>query len=120
MTLRFEAEVVRCAEAIGGEILQVTFDSVDMEDEDGRQSPYMLLGQCFECPGPPTIEWHDGTDYDGGADIRSIVLKPNSVEITTDTGPDFDVSFSLTSTRYEELSNLLRRMFSEAKVLDTA
>ena len=119
MTLRFDAEVVRCAEAVDGEILQVTLDSVDLEDEDSRRSPYVLLGQCFEFPGPPTIEWHDGTDYDGGAEIRSILLKPNEVEIITDTGPGFGISLSLASAKYEELATFLRRIFPKTEVRDT-
>lgn len=120
MTLRFEAEVVRCAEAIGGDILQVKFDSEDQEDKDGRRNPYVLIGQCFEFPGPPTIEWHDGTDYDGGANLRSIVLRRNAVEIITNSGFGFDIRFSLTNARYEELAALIRKIFPNTKVLDTA
>ena len=116
--IRFEAKVVDCAEALGGDLIQVTLDSVDLEDEDGRQSPYVLLGQCFEFPGRPTIEWHDGSDYDGGAQIHSIVLKRNSVEITTDMTAGFCIGLSVTNARHRELAAFLKRIFPNAEVSD--
>ena len=57
MTIAFEAKYVDCGDAIDGEILQVTFDSVaESEDWKNRRDPYVLIGQNFEFPGTPTIE----------------------------------------------------------------
>ena len=73
MTLAFRAKSVRCADAIDGEILQVCFDTMPASaNEDERDTPYVLMSQNFEFPGPATIEWHDGSDYDGGAEIASV------------------------------------------------
>ena len=118
MTLRFEAEVVRCTEALGGDILQVKFDTVDLNGKDHRRSPYVLLGQCFEFPGPPSIEWHDGADYGGGAKIRSVLLQKDSVSISTDRSPGFSISFSVGEARYKELAWFLKRIFPETEVAD--
>jgi len=82
--IRFDAKVVSCTKALGGDILQVLFDSEERDDEDNRQSPYVLLGRCYEFPGQPTVEWYDGSAYDGGEQIRSIQLKRDSVAITVD------------------------------------
>src|SRR6266542_1714493 len=64
MTLAFEAKFVDCADAIGGEILQVSFDTVpSSRAEDDRCTPYVLISRNFEFPGSATVEWHDGKDY---------------------------------------------------------
>jgi len=40
MTLAFKAKFVGCADAIGGEIMQVSFDTKsEGEDEDERRTP---------------------------------------------------------------------------------
>jgi hypothetical protein len=40
MTLAFKAKFVACADAIGGEIMQVSFDTKsEREDEDERRTP---------------------------------------------------------------------------------
>jgi hypothetical protein len=119
MMIRFEAKVVDCAEALGGDILQVTLDSVDLKDEVGRQSPYVLLGQCFEFSGRPTLEWHDGADYDGGAQIHAIVLKRDSIEITTDMTVGFCISLSMTDAKHKELTSFLKRIFPNVEVYQT-
>lgn len=76
MHLAFEATAVSCDDAIDGEILQVCFDTVGAEnDQKDRRTPYVLISRNFEFPSAATIEWHDGQDYNGGADILSVTLK---------------------------------------------
>ena len=76
MTLAFKASSVSCSSAIGGEILQVCFDTMpESKDEDERGTPYVLISRNFEFPGSATVEWHDGSDYDGGAEIVNELLK---------------------------------------------
>jgi hypothetical protein len=114
MTLAFKARFVRCADAIDGEILQVTFDTkAESEDEDDRTTPYVLVSQNFEFPGPATIEWHDGGDYDGGAEIKSMVLTRDRVLINLDCGLDINVTFSIADRRFAKLSSYLRRMLDD-------
>ncbi len=75
MTLAFEAKCVDCADAIDGEILQLSFDTVpEGYDEEERRTPNFRISRDFEFPDPATVEWHDGRDYDGGAEILSGTL----------------------------------------------
>jgi len=119
MTVAFEAKVVSCVDAIGGEILQVTFDTLEPgKNEDERRSPYVLISCNFEFPRTPTIEWFSGNDYDGGADITSLALTRDRVLIKVDRDLDFDVNFRLPDRQFKRLDSFLRRMV-DAHVLDT-
>ncbi len=61
MALAFEAKCVDCADAMDGEILQVSFDTVlEGYDEEDRSTPYFRISPDFEFPDPATVEWHDG------------------------------------------------------------
>ena len=112
MTLAFEALYVSCAQAIGGEIQQVNFDTLpESFDEVGRRSPYLLLGRNFEFDDDTTtVEWHDGSDYSGGAEIRSLILKRDRMEVRLDCDLDVKVTFRLTVRKYDRLESFLRRI----------
>jgi len=99
---------------MGGEILQVTFDSTDVEDELQRKHPYVLVSQNFEFADPPTIKWYDGKDYDGGAKILKIVLAQTKVRIDTDK-----VNFSVSEQKYSELGSYLTRIFPKCEIINT-
>jgi hypothetical protein len=111
MTLAFEAKFVSCADAVGGEILQVSFDTVPTsEDENERSTPYVLISRNFELPGSATIEWHNGDDCDGGAEIISTILTRDRILIKLDRDLDFDVSFRIADRKFAKLTSYLRRM----------
>src|SRR5437764_859639 len=111
MTLAFKASSVECTSAIGGEILQVTFDTAPtVQEEDQRTMPYVLISRNFEFPGSPTIEWHDGDDYDGGAEIVTTALRKDGVLITLDRELEIDVTFSLPDRKFAKLKSFLKRM----------
>ena len=117
MTLGFEAKFVSCADAIDGEILQVAFDTVPASrDEEERTTPYVLISQNFEFPGPATIEWHDGQDYDGGAEIVSVTLRRASISIKLDQALDLDVTFRLPDKRFAKLESFLKRMIDDDRI----
>jgi hypothetical protein len=117
MTVTFEAKFVSCADAIGGEILQVTFDTLPTgKDEEERRSPYVLISRNFEFPGSPTIEWFSGNDHNGGAEITSLALTRERVLIKLDRDLDFDVSFRLPDRQFARLASFLKRMIN-ARVL---
>lgn len=114
MTLAFTSRFVSCADAIGGDILQVTFDTKPRnEDEDERSTPYVLVSCNFEFPGPATIEWHDGVEYNGGAEITSLTLTRDRVLIKLDQGWEMDVGFRIGDRQFAKLSSYLRRMLDE-------
>jgi len=115
MNFAFRAKYVSCVNAIGGEILQVCFDTVrQSEDETDRSTPYVLVSRNFEFPDSPTIEWHDGTDYDGGAEIAALTLARERVLIKLDRDVNIDVRFCVGDRRFGKLCTYLRRMLDEA------
>ncbi len=119
MTLAFIVKSVRCADAIGGEILQVCFDTMPESGNEGeRRTPYVLICQDFESASSATIEWHDGSDYDGGAEIVSVRLARDRAMIRLDRDLEIDVSFRIGDRRFAQLSSYLRRMLDD-KVLAT-
>ena len=114
MTLTFEAKFVDCADAIGGEILQVSFDTVASNHaEDERCTPYVLISRNFEFADSATIEWHDGKDYDGGAEITSVSLKRDRVSIRLDRELGFEVAFHLQDRKFAQLRTSLKRMIDD-------
>lgn len=116
MTLAFEAQFVRCADALDGEILWVTLDTIhETENEEDRHSPYVSLSQNFEFPGPPTFEWHDGTDYDGGAQIKLVTLTRDRVNMQLDRGRTIDVTFRLSESDFLALRSFLERIVGKRR-----
>ena len=115
MTLAFKAKFVSCSSAIGGEILQVCFDTMPRsKDEDERDTPYVLISRNFEFPESATVEWHDGSDYDGGAEIVLVRLTRERVLIKLDRQLEIDVSIGIGDRRFAQLSSYLRRMLDES------
>lgn len=114
MTVAFDARVVDCADAMGGEILQVIFDAApEGQDEGARSTPYVLISRNFEFPDSATIEWHDGHDYDGGAEIVSMTLRRTRISIQIDQGTGFDVAFRLPAKEFTRLRSFLKRMIDD-------
>jgi hypothetical protein len=114
VTLAFHAKYVSCADAIGGEILQVSFETIPAgQDEIERTTPYVLISRNFEFPGSATIEWHDGKDYDGGAEIISMTLRRDRVSIVLKRELDIDVTFHLPNKQFAKLTSFLRMMIDD-------
>ena len=120
MTLAFRAQSVRCTNAIGGDILQVCFDTMPAScDEEKRDTPYVLISANFEFPGPATIEWHDGTAYDGGGEMMSLVLRRDWAWMKLDRGLEIEVSFRMGDRRFAQLRAYLTRMLDESVLAAT-
>jgi hypothetical protein len=113
MTLAFKATYVACTDALGGDILQVSFDTVLDDDENPRCSPYVLISRNFEFPESAAIEWHNGQDYDGGAEIRSITLTRTHITLRLNRELTIAVSFKLTEAAYTRLTVFLQRIMDD-------
>ena len=114
MTLAFEAKFVDCGDAIGGEILQVSFDTVSANhDEDERRTPYVLISRNFEFPYSATVEWHNGQNYDGGAEIRSLILQRDRLSIKLDRNRELEVTFRVSEKKFAKLKSFLSRMIDD-------
>jgi len=111
MRLAFEAKFVDCADAIGGEILQVSFDTLPTShDTDERCTPYVLISRNFEFPVPANVEWHDGQKYGGGAKIRSINLQRDRVSIKLEHNLEVEVVFRVPPKKFGKMRSFLSRM----------
>ena|SRR5436190_68500 len=114
MTLAFEAKLVECRDAIGGEHLQVSFDTVSAsDDEDERSTPYVLISRNFEFPGTATVEWHDGQEHDGGAEINTMSLQRDRVSIKLNRDLELDVAFRVPDKKFAKLKSFLREMIDD-------
>ncbi|MFZ1548236.1 MAG: hypothetical protein WAT12_14250 [Candidatus Nitrotoga sp.] len=114
MNLIFDAKFVHCGDAMDGEILQVSFDTIpESQHEDERTTPYVLISCNFEFSDSATIEWHDGNDYNGGAEIVVLTLSRTSISIKLDSGLDIDITFRLPDKEFAQLTSFLRRMIDD-------
>jgi hypothetical protein len=114
MTLVFDATRIDCADALGGEILQVNFDTTPGDkDEDQRSTPYILISRNVEFPDSATIEWYDGHDYDGGAEILAVTLKRTRITLCVNRELNFEVTFHLPDKKFKKLTSFLRKMMDD-------
>jgi hypothetical protein len=114
MTLAFQSPFVSCNDVIGGEILQVIFDTQPSSStEDGRKTPYVLISRNFEFGDSSTVEWHDGRDYDGGAEIVTMTLGRDRMSMKLDRDLEIEVSFQLSASKFATLTFFLKRMIDK-------
>ena len=92
--ITFTAKELRYEEALGGDIVQISFDEDPTEDPLDRTKRYFLISQNYEFPGKPTVEWHDGIDYDGGSEIVDYVFTKNLFEANLKNGLSIKVHHS--------------------------
>ena len=114
MNLSFKAPYVDCTNAMDWEIQQVVFDTINDnadDSEETRESPYVLISQNFEFPGPASIEWYDGEEYNGGL-INSVILKENQIQIDLDKDGRIEILFALNKTRFDELHKYLHNILN--------
>ncbi len=105
---------------MGGEILQVTFDTISEDQgEEGRRTPYVLIGCNFEFYDSVAIEWHDGRDYEGGAKILAVTLSRTCILIKLDQELDIDVTFCLSDRKFTQLTSFLRMMIDDDRIAFT-
>ena len=110
MTLAFESRFVSCNDAIDGEILQVTFDTRPSSSrEDERRTPYLLISRNFDFPDSATVEWHDGRDYDGGAEIVTMTLRRDRMSMKLDLDLEIEVRFRVSAAKFATLTSFLRK-----------
>jgi hypothetical protein len=114
MTIVFDATRIDFADALGGEILQVNFNTApEDQDEAQRSTPYVLISRNFEVSDSATIEWYDGHDYDGGAEILSVTLKRTRITLCVNRELNFEVTFHLPDKKFKKLTSFLRRIMDD-------
>jgi hypothetical protein len=114
MTLVFDATRIDFADALGGEFLQVNFDTApEDQDEAQRSTPYVLISRNFEFPDSATIDWYDGHDYYGGAEILAVTLKRTRITLCVNRELNFEVTFHLPDKKFKKLTSFLRKMMDD-------
>ena len=108
-------------QALDDEIQQVCFDTQpnDFDEyEEGRTTPYLLLGINGEFPGPPTVEWHDGTDYSGGEGIENVVRNKDKIALLAAHTVEFEITFRIGKKKLRELDAYLDRIMQRQLMHD--
>jgi hypothetical protein len=109
MNFCFHASYVECTNALDWEIQQVRFDTVN-DSKHRRESPYLLVSQNFEFPGPAAIEWYDGKNYDGGGKILSAILEHKMISFFLDQSREIKITLSIDGRRLQELEKYLKNI----------
>ncbi len=110
--IHFKASEVEYNEAIDGEIVQVSFDEDPDSDPFDRTKCYVMISQNYEFPGPPTVEWHDGEQYDGGSEVLSCKFTKNFFELTTTNGVKFRVKHDCQVKIFNKIRAFLQHEFN--------
>jgi hypothetical protein len=80
MNLVFNAQEVEYSEALGGDIVQVSFQEdpdIDYSKKDFSLPPpikYISISANYEFSPKKTVEWCDGEKFDGGGSIQELKL----------------------------------------------
>ncbi|MEA1989989.1 MAG: hypothetical protein U9N57_12400 [Pseudomonadota bacterium] len=114
MHVSFKAQDVSYTEAIGGEIVQVAFH----EDEDNGKTeitkPYLLISVNYEFPPiQPHVEWFDGAEFNGGAQIVKYKLEQKSFQAWLDNNMSFDIKFNIEEPIFKEIGKLLVDLYGK-------
>ena len=110
--IQFKATDVEYNEAIDGEIVQISFDEDPDQGPFDRNKCYVMISQNYEFPAKPTVEWHDGENDDGGAEIQSYILTKNKFELKTNIGVMFKVEHECNKDVLTEIEAFFKREFS--------
>ena len=121
MTINFHAEHVTYGEAIGGDLVQVTFLEHDEDDADYDEKKqisgtstikYIMVSMLYDFPGDtPTMEWNDGTKDNGGANIERVTMSKGFLRVWIDSGLDFAISFVKNEEAYENIREFFERHY---------
>ena len=118
-TINFKAIEVDYSEAIGGEIVQVTFDEDldDDPDEDPfeRTKCYVMISQNYEFPTTPSLEWHDGLEYNGGSEVLNYKLTSDLFELELSNATKFIVKHNCSKEIFNKICKFFQREFGKSK-----
>ena len=108
MKIEFKAQEVSYIEALGGDIVQVSFAEKDSDDLHINPYKYVHISVNYEFPPPtPQVEWCDGTDFNGGARILGYVLTKHSLQLSLEGAIRFDVSFDTDKATFGSIEQFL-------------
>jgi hypothetical protein len=115
MNINFKDIDVEYNEAIDGDIVEISFDEDSNEDPFNRTKCYICISQNYEFRGEPTLEWHDGKDYDGGSGIENYNLTKDIFELETTDGLSFKIYHSCPNKVLVQIQEFLDHKFNGNK-----
>ena len=116
MHLTFGAKDVTYNEALGGDLVQVTFQEESDPEIDYSKTNYSLpppiksvtFSANYEFPPCDiTVEWCDGEEYDGGKSIKAIELTKTSLKMVLENGFRIDVTFRIDEITFRNIHRFL-------------
>lgn len=116
MHLKFNAQEVTYAEALGGDLVQVSFQEEPDPDIDYSKKNHPLpqlikslsFSACYEFPPyDTTVEWCDGDNYSGGELIRKVELSKTCLKVELENEYRFDVSFEIDDITFKNIQRFL-------------
>ena len=108
MNLEFEARSVNYEEALGGDIVQVFFEENPDDDPLEPTSKNVTLSVNYEFPPSRMgIEWCDGSEYDGGAEMQSYKISDSELVLLLENSSTIKVTFSTTAEVFKKVEKLL-------------
>ena len=115
MNFQFDAKYVSYEEALGGEIVQVSFEENPDDDPLNPSSCSLCFTINYEFP-PSHIdfEWCDGNDYAGGAEAIKYSISNSEFIVWLDTDANIKVNFSTNTSRYKKIVSLLLKELGES------
>lgn len=116
MHLAFHAQEVYYAGALGGEIINVSFQehpdpAIDYSKRDFELPP-SVKGVFFSANTTPSlseinVDWCDGKEESGGELIKKIELTKTSLKVTLTNNDSFDVSFETDDNTFQDIKSFL-------------
>jgi len=115
MNFQFDAKSVSYEEALGGDIVQVSFEENPDDDPLNPSSCSLCFTINYEFP-PSHIdfEWCDGNDYAGGVEAIKYSISNSEFIVWLDTDASIKVNFSTNTSRYKKIVSLLRKELGES------
>ena len=108
MHIVFEAKKVTYIEALGGDIVQISFEKDIISDPINNPTLCLNISVNYEfSPSTPEIEWFDGNEYDGGETIKSLKIDPKSLQVVLDNDISFDISFKIAGSKFKKIESFL-------------
>ncbi|MEI6066363.1 MAG: hypothetical protein WCP96_03430 [Methylococcaceae bacterium] len=103
------------AEALGGDIVQISFEENPDDDPLNPTSCSLCLAINYEFP-PSRInfEWCDGNDYEGGVEAIKYSISNSEFIVWLDTDVSIKVNFSTNTSSYKKIVSLLRKELGES------
>jgi len=114
--LVFNAEEVCYSEALGGDIIQVSFQETPDPEMDYSKKKltlpppvkYIGFSACYEFPPfSISVEWCDGEDDYGGESIRNLELTETKLNLILENNYRFEVSFKTDDITFQNIKSFL-------------